>query len=309
MHMKHLLILPIILLFLGCELVYQHPEPGAFTHVAIGLNYRGTNANALAGTINDAREQEAAFTSLFSDRNPSSYLMLQEGTSDGSYDDVSSPLLPTKERVRKIISSLVAAQQAQDILLITYSGHGMEDGSWVLAPETASGTIFLDASTVDPFLLLSVDELFALLAPAAGTTLLIIDSCYAGNFVQESGSSVSLIDLQPIFADAYETYFSKGKYKNRTFVMAATTADNTSKEPIGGSHIHGYFTEALLGALGWDEETQSLAPDTSSLSMDDLYRYIMENQRIKLTGTYQAFYQHPTISGGPLDLVLRQEVN
>lgn len=65
MHMKHLLILPIILLFLGCELVYQHPEPGAFTHVAIGLNYRGTNANALAGTINDAREQEAAFTSLF----------------------------------------------------------------------------------------------------------------------------------------------------------------------------------------------------------------------------------------------------
>ncbi len=43
--------------------------------------------------------------------------------------------------------------------------------------------------------------------------------------------------------------------------------------------------------------------------MDNLYRYIMENQRIKLTGTYQAFYQHPTISGGPLDLVLRQEVN
>ncbi|NLE16280.1 MAG: caspase family protein [Spirochaetales bacterium] len=307
--MKHLLLLPIVLLLLGCELVYQHPEPGTFTQVAIGLNYRGTNASALSGTINDAREQEAAFASLFSERGPSSYLMLQEGGSDGSYDDVSLPLLPTKERVRNVISSLVSAQQAQDLLLITYSGHGMEDGSWVLAPDDAAGTVFLDATTVNPSLLLSAGELFALLAPSKGTTLLIIDSCYAGNFVEESGSSVSLIDPRPILSDAYEAYFSKGSYVKKVFVMAATTADNTSKEPIGGSHIHGYFTEALLGGLGWNEETQSLLPARSSLSMDCLYRYIMENQRIKLTGTYQAFYQHPTIAGGPLDLVLRQEVN
>ena len=309
MHMKHLLLFPLILLLLGCELVHQHPEPGTFTHVAIGLNYRGTNANVLSGTINDAREQEAAFASLFSNRDSSAYLMLQEGSSDDSYDNPSLPSLPTKERVTTLLSALVENQQEQDLLLITYSGHGMEDGSWVLAPDDASGTIFLDATTVDPSLLLSVGELFALLAPSKGTTLLIIDSCYAGNFVLESGTSVSLIDPRPIFSDAYEAYFSKGSYEKKVFVMAATTADNTSKEPIGGSHIHGYFTEALLGGLGWDEESQSLLNKPSSLSLDGLYCYIMENQRIKLSGTYQAFYQHPTIVGGPLDLVLCQDEN
>ncbi|MDX9823960.1 MAG: caspase family protein, partial [Sphaerochaeta sp.] len=216
--MKHLLLFPLILLLLGCELVHQHPEPGTFTHVAIGLNYRGTNANVLSGTINDAREQEAAFASLFSNRDSSAYLMLQEGSSDDSYDNPSSPSLPTRERVTTLLSALVENQQEQDLLLITYSGHGMEDGSWVLAPDDASGTIFLDATTVDPSLLLSVGELFALLAPSKGTTLLIIDSCYAGNFVLESGTSVSLIDPRPIFSDAYEAYFSKGSYEKKVFV-------------------------------------------------------------------------------------------
>ena len=136
--------------------------------------------------------------------------------------------------------------------MITYSGHGMEDGSWVLAPDDASGTIFLDATTVDPSLQLSVGELSALLAPSKGTTLLIIDSCYAGNFVEESGSSVSLIDPRPILSDAYEAYFSKGSYVKKVFVMAATTADNTSKEHIGGFWILDVADEAE--ALAWAEK-------------------------------------------------------
>ncbi|MDX9825402.1 MAG: hypothetical protein RBU26_10735, partial [Sphaerochaeta sp.] len=64
-----------------------------------------------------------------------------------------------------------------------------------------------------------------------------------------------------------------------------------------------------LGGLGWDEESQSIEHKPSTLSLDGLYCYIMENQRIKLSGTYQAFYQHPTIVGGPLDLVLCQDEN
>ncbi len=309
MHMKTLLVIPLLLLMLGCELISDPPNKGDFTHVAIGLNYRGTNAKTLYGTINDAREQEAAFASLFADWNPSAYLMLQQGGEGSAYDDTSTPLLPTKQGVVQVITSLVAQQRDKDLLLITYSGHGMKDGSWVLAPDDAAGTIFLDTTTVDTSLLLSVDELFALLAPSKGTTLLIIDSCYAGHFVQESGSSVSLVDQRPIFSDAYATYFSSRPYQPRVFSMAATTADNTSKEPLGASHTHGYFTEALLAGLGWDEETQSLLHTPDSLSTDSLYRYILENQRIDLSGSYQSLYQHPVISGGPLDLVLHQEVN
>lgn len=307
--MKHLLLLPLVLLFFGCELMYEPLQQGKVTHVAIGLNYQGTNVNTLSGTINDAREQEQAFGLLFAQRSHSSHLMLQEGGDDGSYDNLASPLLPAKEKVVDLLEALVSEQQEQDLLIITYSGHGLADGSWVLAPDTASGTIFLDATSVDPSLLLSVDELFTLLASSVGNTLLIIDSCYAGNFVQESGSSVSLIDPGPIFSDAYKTYFSEETYENKVFVMAATTADNTSKEPFSGTHIHGYFTEALLAGLGWDEETQSLVSTPSMVSMDGLYHYILENQRIGLTIRDAAVYQHPTINGGALDLVLRQEEN
>lgn len=307
--MKHLLLIPLVLLFFGCELMYEPLQQGKVTHVAIGLNYQGTNVNTLYGTINDAREQEQAFGLLFAQRNHVSYVMLQEGSDDGSYDNLSSPLLPTKEKVVDLLEALVSEQQKQDLLIITYSGHGMEDGSWVLAPDTASGTIFLDATSVDPSLLLSVDELFTLLASSVGNTLLIIDSCYAGNFVQENGSSISLIPLRSIISDAYEMYFKKGFTQNRIFVMAATTADNTSKEPFSGTHIHGYFTEALLAGLGWDEETQSLVSIPSMVSMDGLYHYILENQRIGLTIRDATVYQHPTINGGALDLVLRQEEN
>jgi len=307
--MKHLLLLPFVLLFFGCELMYEPLQQGKVTHVAIGLNYRGTNVNTLYGTINDAREQEQAFGLLFAQRIHSSYLMLQEGSGDGSYDNLASPLLPTKEKVVDLLEALVSEQQEQDLLIITYSGHGMEDGSWVLAPDNASGTIFLDATNLDPSLLFSVDELFALIAPSVGNTLLIIDSCYAGNFVQESGSSVSLIDPKHILWDAYKTYFGEGTYENKVFVMAATTADNTSKEPYSGTHIHGYFTEALLAGLGWDEETQSLVATPVTVSMDGLYHYILENQRIGLSIRDAGVYQHPTINGGALDLVLRQEEN
>lgn len=294
---------------LGCELVYPKPTLGKMYHLGIGLSYAGTDVRPLKGTLNDAAEQQKAFRALSSDQSFVSVMLTQEGRrlSDGSigYDSIEHATLPTRERVTSTLASLVAAMQQEDLLVVTYSGHGMEDGSWVLAPSRDDGKIFTDTGEVDEHVLLSVEDISALLAKAQGKVLLLIDSCYAGAFVPESGCSLSLISDTPNFLEKlYSTYFSKQARTNSLYVMAATTKDNSSKEPQYGSPIHGYFTQALLEGLGWDEHQQVLNKRTDHLYLDELYQYVCEHQRIPTEGDNPILYQHPTITGGALSLVL-----
>ncbi|NLK05568.1 MAG: hypothetical protein GX315_04325 [Spirochaetales bacterium] len=86
--------------------------------------------------------------------------------------------------------------------------------------------------------------------------------------------------------------------------MAATTRDNTSKEPHYGSPIHGYFTQALLEGLGWDEQQQLLVTRKEHLDLDKLYHFVCEHQKIPTEGENPVFYQHPTITGGAYTLLL-----
>ncbi|NBK25495.1 MAG: polyprenyl synthetase family protein [Spirochaetia bacterium] len=137
------------------------------------------------------------------------------------------------------------------------------------------------------------------------TASLFALSCYAGAFVAESGTSLSLIPDTPNFLEKlYSTYFSKQSRANSLYVMAATTKDNTSKEPQYGSPIHGYFTQALLEGLGWDEQQQLLHTRNKYLDMDKLYHFVCEHQRIPTEGENPILYQHPTITGGAMSLVL-----
>nr|WP_321264993.1 caspase family protein [uncultured Sphaerochaeta sp.] len=294
----HLLILLSLSLFWSCELMSDPPEEGKTHHLAIALNYDGTDVNNLHGTLPDAIELEKAFTALFTDREHTSTLMLQDGS-----DDLSDPLLPTKAHVLEQIESLSDAMDEQDILIISYSGHGWDDGSLVLYPPRSSGLI-LDFNDV-PFgdSLLSVEDLFLKLKECKGSVLLLIDSCYAGNFVQESETSYSLIERNTYLQEIYDQYFTKGEYTRPVFVLAATTYDNTAKETI--PPIHGEFTQALIEGLGWDEENQKLRDVDQIISVDYLYQYVYYHQEIALSPDISSRYQHPTITGGPLDLILR----
>jgi len=147
--------------------------------------------------------------------------------------------------------------------------------------------------------LLGVDELISLFDRSEATILLILDSCYAGSFIPESGD-VSTIDSKNRFENLWDGYRQGIDRNPRLFVLAATTADNTSKEPRFGSPIHGYFTKALLEAL-----------DTTSkqVTLDQIYHYIHEHQGFPTEGSNKLLYQHPIVSGGALDLVLRYSIS
>jgi uncharacterized caspase-like protein len=306
---RYALLFLYLILMLGCELCYPSPTRGKVYHLGIGLSYAGTDVRLLKGTLNDAREQQKAFSALYKERSFTSVMLLQEGLllPDGSmgYDSAAKANLPTKERVLFSLASLGEGMNQEDLLVITYSGHGHTDGSWVLAPSHDEGKIFTDTGDLDAGVLLSAQELSALLEKAKGKVLLLIDSCYAGAFVPESETSLSLISETPDFLHKlYETYFSKQERTVPFFVMAATTRDNTSKEPHYGSPIHGYFTQALLEGLGWDEQQQLLVTRKEYLDLDKLYHFVCEHQKIPTEGENPVFYQHPTITGGAMSLVL-----
>ena len=292
-------ILFILVLLFGCELFHAPEQDINIYHIAIALNYIGTDVNPLKGTLNDANALFQVFETMYEQRHEG-VMMLQNGVGD-----LSDPLLPTKEHVLERIETAIASLSSKDLLIVTYSGHGIEDGSWVLFPTDADNKIFNpDNKTVKQEVLLHPDELFAAFSSFEGTILLVVDSCYAGNFVQESDTSISLVHPRESYEEAYRRFFSKGDYSGKVFVMAATTRDNTSAEPISGNPVYGFFTKALLEGLGWDIVQQQLIEVRHGISIDDLYRYVLEHQGIPLEGTDPKTYQHPLISPGPMDLIL-----
>jgi uncharacterized caspase-like protein len=189
----------------------------------------------------------------------------------------------------------------QDILIISYSGHGWDDGSLVLYPPRSDGSIFSKSGSMYTDVLLTVEELYDALDSSKGSVLLLMDSCYSGNFVLESETSYSLIERNAYLQEIYDQYFTEGSYTRPVFVLAATTYDNTASETAS----HGHFTQALLEGLGWDEENQRQREVDQTISVDYLYQYVYYHQDIALNSVNSWEYQHPTITGGPLDLILR----
>lgn len=289
--------------------------------VSIGLNYRGTNVNYLNGTLNDEREIRQAFEAAcnLSGKSFLGYSLVQEGgpllpeesyRPLYAYDPVEDPSLPTKEHILNKLASLSGILKPEDLTICYYSGHGYDDGSLVVAPTNPLGSIFKEDGTVDSECLLTVNTLLSSLQTLAGAKLLILDSCYCGCFVQESETSISLIEKDEYLDDAFRKFFAPGKNPASVFVLAATTKDNTSKEPKDSMHPHGYFTEALLQGLGWNEQTGNMgdmvppAGQKGKVSADNLYSYIHSHQQIPTKGSFHYQYQHPVLTGGSRDLVL-----
>jgi len=303
-----------LLLFQSCELFLSEEPLGSINAIYVALNYHGTDVNHLEGTLNDAEELDLCLESL-SNRNRrtyTAYSFLQKGgAGSDDYDDPSrEDYLPTKKNVLDQITALIPLLTENDLTIFSYSGHGVEGGSLVVAPPDISDpTIFDTEKKLKIETLLSVDELLTALSELPGKQLLILDSCYCGSFIEDSGSSLSLIERSKFLEEAFCLYFSSAQYDPSLFVLAATTSDNTSKEPSNTSHIHGFFTKAVLDGLGWDHGSNTLFASSPAmikgvLTTDSLYGYILENQDFPVTGLDPRSYQHPTISGGAYTLRL-----
>jgi hypothetical protein len=320
-----LLLLP-LLLFTGCEFFTDEPSKGNIHLVSVGLNYHGTNVNYLQGTLNDASELQEVLKKVSSniDRNDTFSLLIQDGgvliseatnniRAQYDYDSISDVDLPTKSRIIEILSELKDVNE-NDLTIFTYSGHGDDDGSLIIAPPRTDGSIFIDETNIYDDCRFTVKELLDAMNKIPGKKLLLIDSCYSGQHVEESSSSLSTVYSD---YDYYAKYFSDESYELPDIYVLSASANNTeSYEDYfdEAGHNHGYFTYALLDALGWP---RSHSTDLSSVIIDDippaaknsvvtvdgLYEYIIEHQLIDSYSLFKSF-QHPMTNGGAMDMVL-----
>jgi uncharacterized caspase-like protein len=282
-----------VFLLAGCELVMDEPTAGALNYIAIGLDYHDNTAGLeeLSGPPYDATEIADALEKLasVSERTlGTTVLMVQdENEADGFLGTY-----PSLANVKAAIEELAEDAGTDDLTIFFYSGHGGTDtGDLYLAPET------------DEDISLSPEQLFELLGPIDGDTLVIVDACYSGNLVADSASSSSLVYWS---TDFYEKYFSDTEYSvPDLFALTASAADTLAYEKVfeEAGHSHGIFSYALLNALSLDSDNLPLAASGGSLSVDDLYEYIIENQDISSNRLFLS-HQHPMTSGGAMDLVL-----
>ncbi|MGH0053741.1 MAG: caspase family protein [Sphaerochaetaceae bacterium] len=280
----------LLLLFASCELYYKEPQQtGTLYLVSIGISYENT-PDTLKGTVPDARELSAALEAHaeYAGWKVETTLLLQP------QDEA---VYASKANLELVLKDINDNATEHDLTIITYSGHGEnETGNLVMA----------DTAIVTP------SWLHDRIVSIKGRKILIVDSCYSGNFVNESLFSSSWVTNKDIIS-YYEMYGTAGTYENPSFMVLTASADTDSYEREFGDHSHGIFTSALLEALGWDHNSLTIAngapPATkgNSLTVDSLYTYIKKHQVLPVRWslfTMGQNIQHPMVTGGAMDMVL-----
>mgnify|MGYP000925818868 CR=1 FL=1 len=300
----------LIILLSGCELFIEKPEAGKVYAILVALDYKNTTEqSSLKGTLPDARELNRAWEAVTAkaqgEKEYHGYLFLQDNADtpkDLDIGDENVNSLPTSEHILKAIKTLQSITTSNDLIIFTYSGHGSEAGELLLVTTEAGKTHkgFPASSILDA------------LSKVPGRKLMILDTCFSGLSVPESGASHSTL-LNNNISKWYKKYWDSSRYtKPEVFVITAS-ADTESHEDTFDGEDHGIFTYALLQGLGWEEKKGSVttaippAAKEKQLTADSLLSYIKKHQQAPLKRTLlnpSATFQHPLVSGGALDMVL-----
>lgn len=324
---KLTLIILSVFLLISCDLNVEETYY-SINLISIGLDYSNTliQANYLEGTINDAKEFQKALTQMCeeNDIDINSYGYFQIGKSHDS-ETIEDSSYPSKTNILEAFENLETIADENSINIIYYSGHGTSDGSFVLATtNTETGQLsYDDEGNLSSDQKLTVSELYEDIEDVPGKTIIIADSCYSGNFYQDSVYSLTEDDFS--LTKAFELFFSDDSEESDysdIYIISAAKSDETSAE-YGYSRVHGHFTKALLEGMGWcdgekgvlsyyrlpqlidpDDGIQGVLaegepPATSNgiLSLDSLMAYVSDNIDEKATQTAQ-------ISSWRYDLVL-----
>lgn len=319
----------------SCELFYEQPVAPTIHALYIACDYKNNAypSDNLHGTIRDAKELSAAMEQLATLKGLaySGTTMFQEGT--GS--DSTSALYPTRTNVLAQLKTINTQITDTDILFVYYSGHGYLD--------TANGEASLALPSFSSFsyTYLGVSELQAQIKSMKGSKVLVLDSCYSGQFVDDYDETTVRLNLdydprfftiaasladgvshEDVFFRDMEDYATKSAYH-------AYDTDSEPDDPV--NHYHGHFTYYLLEALGWNQsdgmdetiDTDGVLTHVSGyldtdhpipaqngnlITIGDLYRYSIQKVGGYIdsgVARWPGFYnQCAQINDGPLDMVL-----
>lgn len=289
-------------LFISCELLLEKPAKPKIHALVIALDYDGLSQDNLYGTINDAEEFTIALNQLAQQFHMeiSTTLMFHKSGEMSTGDRY-----PTKENIRvKLVEFAEDADiQENDIFLLMYTGHGGEfDQPMVVASAPGSSN----------YLIINTTEIAEWIQPIAAKKLVILDSCYSGQVIQDYPRSFA--DREEMAYDPHASYLT----------AASENQLSWEREVPSVGHNHGYFSSYFLKAIGWNQssaENTTMNIDGRSISVEgelaslkdipaffegkltvgNIYRYVSDSFRF--TENWISL-QTPQTGKGPLDMIL-----
>ena len=304
----------LLALLCSCENSVTPPGPGKMHIFVFGNDYQygkrffypdGTfcgYGNPLKGTVNDAYQVGLSLCALARKAGYEYEATFMLGTESRTVTDPNVTVVSNvyMEAFLSQIDGLKARVSSEDITIIYFSGHGFgEDVKQEYGTDVSDISYYAFRRDLTSSVLYPLSDLLSKVNDLAGTKVLLGDFCNSGGFVLPSNVSVtpdeySGIDATTLFLD----YSDKICASPSLFCLSAARYYERSWEPGDGGH--GYFTSALLEALGWDEESQTIrtpaAMTGNFISLFNIATYVTANDRKSA--------QNPMTSGGSNDIIL-----
>lgn len=315
-----LISLALILSLCSCELAYDAPEVGKMNILVYGNDYGGSSskkvdvyyengdkvgpASGLESTLNDAVEVGNVFVSLAINAGMDYQITYLLGSKTTSNSDAVFPANVvndvTVSSLKGALESLSSTASANDITVIYYSGHGTGSTQKVsYGTDTSSDTyLVLKKDSGDDYLAYKIGDFLDLVEAIPGTKVIIGDFCHSGGLVQSGYVSMTSNEYSDMsLANLYSCRDKISEYSSLFCLSAARYYESSYEISSLG---HGYFTKALLDALGWDEDSKSLttakAEKNDRITLFNVANYVIENDK----NTKQT----PMLSGGSNDVIL-----
>ncbi len=233
-----------------------------FRGLFIGIDrYRDARIPWLSGAARDGR----ALHALFSDAVGGSLALLSDETA-------------TAQAIRRELSNLSTSAVDEDVVVITYAGHGTEDHRLVPYDADASA---LDGSCI------SLEEIAEHLTTIRGATLLcVLDCCFSGGL----GARVFSPPLRArafsngVNLSVLDRFVGEGRV-----VLTASAIDEEALE--SPRHGHGLLTYRLLEAL---QGVPSVRVG-DQISLYKLVEYVTE--QVQADATRMGYTQTPALRG------------
>lgn len=318
------MILAVLLLACSCELIYEtkdgSPSIERVNILVYGNDYAGSlwhgqSVNPLYGTVNDATQVGLAFEALAKESGlecNAHYILGKNHDRTGvnfRYEIQNAIENPdtdtTMSHFREVISQIADISTEKDLTVVFVSCHGFYDASVGTKAEygKAEGTYFVtSANKGDECEFYSHNDFLDDVSRIKGIKLILADVCHSGGIVKPDYVGLGKDEYKGM--DAAQLFFENDKIDidASLFCLSASRYYEESFEyRTAGSddRTHGYFTMALLEALGWNGERFAGKPKAARncrLTFQNLASYVAEND-----GDSR---QNPMSSGGGNDVVL-----
>ena len=235
----------------------------------IGVNYIGTQYELL-GCINDANNIANLIKSPNYGFKDKDILVISDNTN----------IKPTGNNIIKLFIKLMQNSQAGDVLLFSYSGHGLQ------IDKNSSNTCLVSSD----FKFITDSQLKQIInnfLPKDVTLFALIDACYSGtvfNLKYQYSNSLN--------KDQNEIYLKENETKGQVVMISGSTDNQTSADaPVNtNNNIH-------EGAMTW-----SFLSTLQKIQKPSWYE-VITNMRSLLNDSNNGYTQIPQLSAGkPLNM-------